>query len=331
MRLVQFVTKQGERRVGAVSDDRPGALEILGNTASIYELARSTLTSGGRLIDRAHERLSGELIDYQTIISVNRLLPPFDHPYDPAHCLVSGTGLTHVDSARMHEMQETTDQSSISDTLRLFRLGLERGKPKEGGIGTQPEWFYKGDGSCVIAPGQTLEVENFSLDGSEEPEIVGLYLIGEDSTPYRLGFALGNELSDHVMARQYQRYLAHSKLRGCSFGPELRLDPLPAEIRGSSRVLRDGKILWEKAFHSGEAHMTHSIASVEYHHFKYRQFRRPGDVHVHFMGSAALSFADGIETRDGDIFEISARDFGRPLRNALRRLQTAPDITVHTL
>jgi hypothetical protein len=63
--------------------------------------------------------------------------------------------------------------------------------------------------------------------------------------------------------------------------------------------------------------MSHSIANLERHHFKYRLFRRPGDVHVHFFGTATLSFADGIQTRPGDIFEISAPDFRLPLRNAL--------------
>ena len=52
--------------------------------------------------------------------------------------------------------------------------------------------------------------------------------------------------------------------------------------------------------------MSHSLANLEHHHFKYALFRRPGDVHVHFFGTATLSFADGVETREGDVFEISA-------------------------
>ena len=63
--------------------------------------------------------------------------------------------------------------------------------------------------------------------------------------------------------------------------------------------------------------MTHSIANLEHHHFKYAHFRRPGDVHCHFFGTSMLSFAQGIETQDGDIFEISAPGFGRPLRNQM--------------
>ena len=65
--------------------------------------------------------------------------------------------------------------------------------------------------------------------------------------------------------------------------------------------------------------MSHSIANLEHHHFKYAQFRRPGDVHVHFFGTATLSFADGIATREGDVFEVSAEPFTLPLRNPFVR------------
>ncbi|MFP3681422.1 FAH family protein, partial [Pseudomonas sp. SIMBA_041] len=95
-------------------------------------------------------------------------------------------------------------------------------------------------------------------------------------------------------------YLAHSKLRSCSFGPELRVGELPRHLDGISRIRRDGQVIWEKAFLSGEDNMCHSLANLEYHHFKYAQFLRPGDVHVHDFGTAALSFADGVRTRPGD-------------------------------
>ena len=61
--------------------------------------------------------------------------------------------------------------------------------------------------------------------------------------------------------------------------------------------------------------MSHTIANLEYHHFKYDLFRRPGDVHVHMFGTATLSFADGIKTEANDIFEIEEAQFGAALRN----------------
>ena len=107
------------------------------------------------------------------------------------------------------------------------------------------------------------------------------------------------------------------KLRQAALGPELLLGELPADVRGTSRIIRDGATLWEKPFVSGEANMSHSIANLEHHHFKYAQFRRAGDVHVHFFGTATLSFADGIETQEGDVFEVSANAFTLPVSNPL--------------
>jgi hypothetical protein len=81
-------------------------------------------------------------------------------------------------------------------------------------------------------------------------------------------------------------------------------------------------VIWEKPFLSGEANMSHSLANLEYHHFKYGIFRQPGDVHVHMFGTATLSFADGIRPLPGDVFEIESPAFGLPLQNPLA---VAPD------
>ncbi|HET7413401.1 MAG TPA: AraD1 family protein, partial [Pararhizobium sp.] len=205
-----------------------------------------------------------------------------------------------------------------TDSMKMFRMGLEGGKPAEGSAGVQPEWFYKGNGRTVAAPGMPLVSPAFADDGGEEPEIAGIYVIGSDGTPFRVGFALSNEFSDHVMERVNYLYLAHSKLRPASFGPERLVGDLPQDIRGTSRIRRGGEALWEKPFLSGEANMSHTIANLEHHHFKYGLFRQPGDVHVHMFGTATLSFADGVKTEAGDVFEIEAPAFGLPLRNPLR-------------
>ena len=216
----------------------------------------------------------------------------------------------------MHQ-QKTEDAATLTDTARIFQWGIEGGRPAPGTAGVQPEWFYKGDGSIVVRPGQALQSPAFAEDAGEEPELAGLYVIGDDGQPYRLGFAIGNEFSDHVMERRNYLYLAHSKLRSCSFGPELRVGELPRHLDGISRIRRDGQVIWEKAFLSGEDNMCHSLDNLEYHHFKYAQFLRPGDVHIHFFGTATLSFADQIKPVEGDVFEISLPDFGAPLCNGI--------------
>ena len=252
------------------------------------------------------------------------MLAPLDHP-DPAHCLVTGTGLTHLGSAQardaMHQaMQQAEDQ--LSDSMKMFRLGLEGGRPEGDGPGVAPEWFYKGDGSIVAAPGQPLTMPGFALDGGEEAEIAILYVIDDDGRPCRVGYALGNEFADHVLERQNYLYLAHSKLRPCAFGPELLLGELPPDVRGRISVVRGEERIWQAEFISGEANMSHTLANLEHHHFKYPLFRRPGDVHVHFIGAAVLSFTAGIKAEPGDVFEIDVPAFGAPLRNPLA---LAPD------
>jgi len=77
--------------------------------------------------------------------------------------------------------------------------------------------------------------------------------------------------------------------------------------------------------------MCHTIANLEHHHFKYVQFRRSSDLHVHFFGTATLSFADGVRAREGDEFEIQVPAFGRPLRNSLRLMQEEGHVAVSSL
>ena len=216
----------------------------------------------------------------------------------------------------MHSKAQA-DESQLTDSMRMFKMGVEGGKPEADRVGAQPEWFYKGDGDCVIAPEADIPVPAFAQDAGEEPELAGLYVIDEAGQPWRIGYAVGNEFSDHVIERHNYLWLAHSKLRACSFGPELLVGELPDHLEGTSRIVRDGQTLWEKPFLTGEANMAHSLANLEHHHFKYAGFRRPGDVHVHFFGTATLSFADDVRTREGDRFEIEIPAFGRPLRNPL--------------
>lgn len=317
MHLVQMVDGRGRRRAAIV---REGMLHPLRSASGTYELARRAIATGRPLASLAAELAAAKGQDYAAVMRERRLLAPVTHP-DPAHCIVTGTGLTHLGSASardaMHAKLSAKDHD-LTDSLKMFKMGIEGGKPAKGRIGVQPEWFYKGDGSFVAGPGEALVQPSFALDGGEEPELAGIYLIDPKGRPVRLGFALGNEFSDHVMERQNYLYLAHSKLRHCAIGPELVTGRLPAHIEGMSRILRRGRTVWEKTFLTGEANMTHTIANLEHHHFKYAAFRRPGDLHIHFFGTGTLSVADGIKTQDGDVFEISSTSFGAPLRNPLR-------------
>ena len=317
MLLVQFVNPAGERRIGVLEQD---AIHVIDGYATTLALAQAAIAAKVGMATLAKTGVGAEVHNYEQVAAEGRLLAPVDHP-DPAHCFVTGTGLTHLGSADARDAMHAKiggDVAALSDSMKMFRMGVEGGKPAGGGVGVQPEWFYKGDGSVVRASGQTLRTPGFALDAGEEPEIAGLYVIDADGQPCRLGFAIGNEFSDHVTERQNYLYLAHSKLRDCGIGPALLLGELPAHIGGTARVrAADGSLRWEKAFVSGEQNMSHTVANLEHHHFKYALFRRPGDVHVHFFGTATLSFADGIVVAPGETFEIEADAFGPPLRNRL--------------
>lgn len=130
--------------------------------------------------------------------------------------------------------------------------------------------------------------------------------------------AIGNEFSDHKTERRNYLYLAPSKLRQCSLGPELIVDPDFTCVPGTVGIERGGASVWSQEICSGEQRMSHSLANLEHHHFKYPQHRRPGDVHVHFFGADAFSFGAGLELQDGDVMVVAFQGFGRPLRNAIR-------------
>lgn len=327
-RLLQHLAEDGTRSVILAEGDRA---HFLNGVASTRELALAAISAGTTLLEAAHAAGLGDAVDPAAELEAGRLLAPIDHP-DPAHLQLTGTGLTHLGSAEGRDKMHKAAQSgeALTDSMRIFLEGLEGGKPAAGETGCQPEWFYKGDGSQVAGPGAPLTMPSFAKDGGEEPELAGIYVIGNDGVPYRLGLCLANEFSDHVTERHNYLWLAHSKLRQAALGPELLLGTPPTHVGGTSRILRDGDVLWEKPFVSGEENMSHSLANLEHHHFKYDLFRRPGDVHVHFFGTATLSFSDGIDTREGDVFEIEAAPFTLPLRSPLARA-AEQDIAVKAL
>lgn len=316
LRVLQV--KDGSGKLQVVAWDGEGAARIVQGVSSTYELAQQAIAAGQTLAQRIDAAGLGDAVDVQKAAEEGRLALPITHP-DPGHFVVAGTGLTHLGSAdgrdKMHKAAQSSEKPT--DSMRMFLMGVEGGKPGLGQIGAQPEWFYKGNGSQLRATGEDLVSPAFALDGGEEPELAGIYLIGPDGTPFRIGFCLANEFSDHVTEKGNYLWLAHSKLRQASLGAELLVGDLPDHVEGTSRVRRGDQVIFEKPFLSGEANMSHTIANLEHHNFKYELFREPGDLHVHFFGTATLSFSEGVKTEPGDVFEIAAAPFKLPLVNRL--------------
>jgi len=330
IRLVQL-TNGSERRVALVDEPR---LCCLVGVTSVCGLAWQCLQGSRSLQLEVSRAATGEFLSYDDIYSGNsawRLLTPIDVPGQPSRLLVSGTGLTHLGSARQRQsmhLAESANKSGevLTDSMRMFQWGLEGGRPANGEIGIAPEWFYKGDGSSVRAPFQPLDIPPHAEDGGEEAELAGIYIVDEDGAPWRIGFVQGNEFSDHKLEKRNYLNLAGSKLRTCSIGPELVIGSEFASLRGHVQIERDGKTLWETDNASGEQNMCHSLANLEHHHFKFAGHRQPGTVHVHFFGADVLSFAAGIELKQGDIVEISFAGFGRPLRNPVHKEKWQQDL-----
>jgi hypothetical protein len=329
-RLVQ-IKNGAERRVALVEEPR---LRILRDAPSVLALAREALESGTTLPELIAKKATTETLEYDRVYhgeSAWVLLPPIDHP-EPARCLVSGTGLTHLGSAKNRNAMHDAGDAELTDSMKMFRWGMEGGRPAPGQTGIAPEWFFKGTGMILRAHGEALEVPSHAEEGGEEAEIAGVYLIDVDGRPCRIGMAPGNEFADHRFEKRNYLNLAGSKIRNCSLGPELVVDPDFQSIPGEVSIERAGKRLWAKEIRTGEEEMCHSLANIEHHHFKFDTHRRPGDVHVHYYGAHSLSFGDGVELAHGDVMCVRFDGFGRALRNPLRVAQPlgAP-ITVQSL
>jgi hypothetical protein len=322
-RLIQ-IKKGNVRRVALVEEPN---VRLLDTCSSIYELAHIAIAAGMKLSDLARQRARHDVIDYNSIYNGTsewQLLPAIDHPDEPARCLISGTGLTHLGSARNRQSMHEATTEELTDSMKMFRWGVEGGRPAAGSIGIPPEWFHKGTGCTLRAHGEPLDIPPYAEDGGEEAEIAGVYLVAPNGQPYRIGMAAGNEFSDHQFEKKNYLNLAGSKLRTCALGPELVVDPQFKSVLVAVTIEREGSAQWSKTFRSGESEMCHSLENIEHHHFKYEAHRRRGDVHVHFFGTDCLSFSDHIRLQDGDVMQVAVEGYGRALRNTVRVDKSKP-------
>lgn len=330
MRVVQFVIPGQGRRVGVVDGDSViDITSVAPAFKSVYDVAQSGFDSGTSFEQVLTANMSSpDRLSYSDLLAslpggdAPHLISPVAHE-DPHRLLVSGTGLTHTGSMKSRDQMHSADAEKSSepqsDSAKMFQMGLDGGKPTAGTRGTSPEWFYKGNGTAIKGPGDSLELPAFALDGGEEPELAACYLVDPSGIPRRLGFALGNEWSDHETERINYLYLAPSKLRECAVGPELVTDFDFKELEITCKVSRGGEVIYDSGtLFTGEEYMSHTLANCEDHHFKYPQHRVPGDAHVHFFGTSQLSFS----TRDwkfeaGDEIEVASAGFSEPLRNTV--------------
>ncbi len=162
-----------------------------------------------------------------------------------------------------------------------------------------PPWRYLGSAASLRGHGD-------SLPAPGTPDLAAVYLIAPDGLPRRIGIAQGN------------------RGRVSSLGPELVLDPALARIKGSMRSGANPASQETMA----EVPLLLALASIEPDHFDSADFRRPGDVHIHFFGErlfgpAAPLEATEVEATEGEPVVIEFEGLGRPLTNTIRREESA--------
>ncbi len=311
--LIQLLNHSNEVVSGIVQQE-----QIFELNADTYTLVKYAIEHQVDIIQYAQTLTTGRVHQYHDLLSSNRLALPIHHT-DPAHLIVTGTGLTHRNSVLARaSMQENT---TLTEAQKIYLMGANGGRPALADIGAVPEWFFKGFGSQLKASGQTLDLPAHIQGGGEEAELAIIYMIDSEQQVHRIGTALGNEFSDHVLEKQNHYYLAQSKLSPCSLGPEIYIGDIPEKVVGKIEILRNQECLWRSEYNTGLQHMVHSLENIEHHVFKHDIFRTPGDVHVLFLGADRLSFQDDIVLQAEDVISISGDLFQHPLINRIQ-LQT---------
>src|SRR5688500_15138462 len=104
VRRVALVDEPYLRLLVANADENRAKRDI----ESVYALAAEAIRTSTPLSELARCHATGEALDYDAIYSGAspwRLVSPIDHPDESSRCIVSGTGLTHIGSARdRHKM-----------------------------------------------------------------------------------------------------------------------------------------------------------------------------------------------------------------------------------
>src|SRR5690606_30396443 len=115
LRLVQLTAPDGRRCIAA---DLGHGARCVDGIGTVYELARAALAERSTLEDCARRHVSPEAVDLERAEREGRLLPPIDHP-NPAHLLLSGTGLTHLGSAETRDrMHREAAGEELTDSMR---------------------------------------------------------------------------------------------------------------------------------------------------------------------------------------------------------------------
>src|SRR5437868_6041363 len=119
MRVVQ-IQNGAKRRVALVEEPH---LKLLSGVNSVYELAATADAEGTSLSKLVRESVTDESLNYDEVYlgrSAWKLLSPIDHPQEPARCVISGTGLTHLGSAKNRQAMHSATEAELNDSMKIF-------------------------------------------------------------------------------------------------------------------------------------------------------------------------------------------------------------------
>ena len=312
MYVVQYKDENSRNRVAIYKERK---IYPLTTERNLYQIAFSAINKKLKIAEALNSIPCETPLSPSQLFQSIQFLPPINHS-DPSHIIVSGTGLTHINSAMLRKSMHSNEY--LDPAQSIYMNGVNFGKSNETLAKAIPEWFFKGLGHNLKPTNTCLEIPSYSHGGGEEAEIVAIYLNDADGQPHRIGFALGNEFSDHKLENKNPYYLAQSKLRDFSIGPEIYLGEFPSEIRGNITVLRNNQSIWRSEFLTGSEHMSFDIAALEYHAFKHKLLRQPGDINMLFLGADKLSYNDDLEFMENDFIKIEANLFNLPLVNKVK-------------
>jgi hypothetical protein len=298
MRLVQYRESGGHRAVAVLDRAPPAEARRVQDAENTYELALEAMETGKSLVETVRAHGTDAAIDLDQVGRDGRLLPPLEHPV-PTRCWITGSECT------------------------------PRGGSEDGSADAKAAaWFFRGNGATLVGSGLPLHQPEFGLGAAQRPAVVGLYVIADDGTPCRLGWALGNDFTDDRLQGLGPGHAAQARLRASAVGPELLFGDLPREVSGTARLRRGNQVVEEIPFAAGQAQLAQSVATLEANHFRYPMFRRPGDVHLHFLVGGQPA-GTGMGAEPGDVFEITTPAFWLTLANPLAAANwPAPKIRV---
>ncbi|GAA2437021.1 fumarylacetoacetate (FAA) hydrolase [Streptomyces mauvecolor] len=286
---------QGERYVGF---DRPAP----GEPQTLYKVADGQLAAAVIATD-GPEALKAAITDHAESITVT-----------------AGDG----ELAFLPPLLPTADGSALlSGFMRTHKSKFDT-EPSEDEEFVAPNWFFKGFGSWLRMPGETLTVPATAVALIEEPEVALVYVNDAEGTPHYAGYTFGNDLCDIGLHRRNPGWNPYCKLCDTSMAPWLFLGEPPRSVTGRVTIERGGVSAWEGTFDCGDDALYFGIKDMAAHLFTYPAVRRPGLVNYVLMGADEASFHDGFRIADGDRITIDVKSHEVVLSNPVSFEAPAP-------